>query len=175
VGLGYAVGGETAFELQYSHGESDTLHSGDGTTVTVALALTPYWIGDSVGLGAGASAGFKYGWLDSHGYSASISRTSVATWFQLAFRPTDVWFGELGLGAQKDFDIAVSASAGGQSASAGLKSAWGFLSEFGLYRLLSRHFGCGFVFRFVKIDYSAEGQVVAADSFGAEFTLNTLF
>jgi hypothetical protein len=175
VGLGEAVGGETAFEVQYSNGDSNVLHNGDGITVTLALALVPYWIGDSLGLGLGASTGFKYGWLDADGSSASISHTSIATWFQLVFRPTNLWFGTFALGAQKDFDISVNTNADGQSKSFSLKSDWGFMSELGLYRLLSRHFGCGFVLRFVKIDYTVNDQVAAADSFGGEFTLNFPF
>ncbi len=126
-------------------------------------------------LGIGTSGGFKYGSLDTEIYSATISRRTFAGWFQLLFKATEMWQVYLALGTQKDSDISADESAGSQSASVSLTSHWGVMSEAGLYGLLTRHFGCGFLLRFVKIDYAAGSHTVSADSFGGEFTINFLF
>jgi hypothetical protein len=174
LGIGEAIGGEEVSQVKYTNGDSKTLNTGDGVTGTLGLTLIPLWI-DDVGLGVGTSAGFKYGSLDTDIYSAHISRTTFAGWFQLVFKATEMWQVYLALGTQKDLAISADESAGSQSASVSLTSHWGVLSETGLYALLTRHFGCGFFLRFVKIDYAVGGHTVSADSFGGEFTINFLF
>jgi hypothetical protein len=175
LGVGEAIGGEEVSQVRYTNGGSKTLNTGDGVTGTLGLTLIPLWIDDSIGLGLGTSVGFKYGSLDSEIYSATISRRTFAGWFQLVFKATDMWQVYLALGTQKDSDISADESAGSESASVSLTSHWGVLSEAGLYGILTRHFGCGFLLRFVKIDYVAGRQNVSADSFGGEFTINFLF
>jgi hypothetical protein len=59
--LGLAFGGDELVTAELSNGQTDTLHAGDGLLVAVVGDLTPFWVGDSFGLGLGVSVGWKYG------------------------------------------------------------------------------------------------------------------
>jgi hypothetical protein len=58
--LGLAFGGEKFATLTYDDGTENSVRGGEGVILSGGLTFTPLWIGDSVGLGLGVDAGWKY-------------------------------------------------------------------------------------------------------------------
>lgn len=58
--LGLAFGGEKFATLTYDDGSENSVRGGEGVILSGGLTFTPLWLGDSVGLGLGLDAGWKY-------------------------------------------------------------------------------------------------------------------
>ena len=58
--LGLAFGGEKLATLTYDDGTQNSIRGGEGLIFSGGLTFTPLWIGDSLGLGLGIDAGWKY-------------------------------------------------------------------------------------------------------------------
>lgn len=142
--------------------------------------VTPLWIGDTIGLGVGGAIGLKYSSLaiaDSYNgdRSISVSRTPVEAWLQLVFPLADKWLGRFAAGVHDDLKISHTQTTASTSADVPTRSHVGFVSEFGLYRQLASHFGCGLNLRFVKVGYIVNNVEVDASNFGGEFTMHVFF
>jgi hypothetical protein len=178
VAVGDAMGGETMVSVDY-RGNEETLLAGDGLTAMLSLSVTPFWIGDTIGFGLGGSVGWKYGSLSVADYSLSVSRTPVEAWLQIVFPLADKWLGTFAVGAHDDLDILTTESEGSTNTTIPTRSHIGFVSEFGLYRELTSHFGCGLNLRFVKVGYTlgytGSSTEVDASNFGGEFTMHVFF
>jgi hypothetical protein len=139
---------------------------GSGMSVSLGAQWTPWWIEDMMGIGVGASFGYKGNSLHtSEGNVARSRYPLVATVHGLA-RITDGWFLLLRGGIQSDIHVSADVPVSGQ-----INSPLGFLGEGGVYWPFSRHLAGSMAFRYTSLRYSSDRDGFSANSLGPLCTL----
>lgn len=158
VELGVGGGGDDLVKVSLSDGTSQTLSAGDGISISLGLMATPLWIGDSVGLGFSATAGYK-GWsVGGSNGDIGIGRFPLVLAAHVLPRLTPRWllFGRGGLDKEVDASISGSGFASGAMVSLTAKPGW--FVEGGVYKIMDTQEQRGawsLTFRYTKITYTA--------------------
>ena len=118
LGFGAASGGAQVGEIG----------GGDGWSLNVGAMLTPLWVDDRAGFGAGIELGLKRGTPDHYTITdVSLRRYPVDATFHAAIRIAGRWFVMLAGGLTKDFGVSLTNYAGA------LSSELGFLGRLAIY------------------------------------------
>jgi hypothetical protein len=132
---------------------------------------TPLWIGDGVGFGVGASAGWKYDFIDASNATVSFSRYPVDASLHTLLRMDDRWLFLVKGGIQKELDIGISGNGDAGQLNGSLTGGLGGFGEAGFYRIFRAggHLATAFTFRYTAIHDSVAGMSIPASNFGFVF------
>jgi hypothetical protein len=171
--LGAFFGGEDLVTAQLADGSSMTLSAGQGVAFSIGGMWTPLWIGDRVGFGVGASAGWKYDFINASNASVSFSRYPVGASLHTLLRMDDRWLFLVKGGIQKELDIGISGSGDAGQLNGSLNGGLGGFGEAGFYYIFRAggHVATAFTFRYTAIHDSAAGMSIPASNFGFLFYL----
>jgi len=165
--LGLAFGGDELVRAELSNGETQTLHAGDGVLVAVVGDFTPFWIGDAVGFGLGASVAWKYADVSASNGSASLSRLPLSAFVQILPSIDGLWFLLLRGGLTEDGGATLSGSGVAFIPDVKFDSKLGGFADLGAYRAsASSHVGVLFLARYTHEKFGLAGDSVDASSIG---------
>jgi hypothetical protein len=167
--LGVAFGGDELGTVELNNGERQTLSAGDGLFVAIVGNLTPIWLADSIGLGFGASIGWKYGDVGASNGSFSFSRFPISGFVQVIPRLDERWFLLLRGGVTQDLDPTFSGSGLAAIPDVSFDSRLGGFGDFGAYRAFASGSGLLFLLRYTNLKLELQGQTVDASSVGGAF------
>ena len=166
--LGIGGGGSDLVEVMLSDGSTQTLSAGDGVSFAIGVMCTPLWVGDSVGVGLTATAGYKYWSVGASNGDISIGRAPLTLALHVLPRLSPRWF-LLGRGGlQKEVDVHISSSGAAAGIDASPEASLGGFGEAGFYRLsdtATQDWGWSLTFRYTKLTYVENGVSADGQSF----------
>jgi hypothetical protein len=121
------------------------IRAGQGVVLSALGSVTPLWLQDRLGLGAGLSFGWKY--------SSAGDSVPVAAFGQALLRLHGRWFSPLRAGPMK-------------LVSTDRPSDWGFFADWGVCRWFEDRFALALLLRYTHLDLNRQGATIDADSFG---------
>jgi hypothetical protein len=128
---GFGFGGTDFVKASSSNGDEQTLSAGQGFILGMGGMVTPLWLGEHAGFGAGLDVAWKYDNIDASNGSASISRFPIAlTAHFLTNGDGGNHYLMLKGGVIRDFGVNYSASGFGQ-VDTSVRGTWGPLGELG--------------------------------------------
>lgn len=167
--MGFAIGGDELANATLSNGDMQQLKAGDGLVIALVGDVTPFWGGDGVGLGFGASLGLKYDSIGASNGSVSLSRFPLSIFVQLLPRLDDRWFFQLRGGLTKALGTTMSGSGVAAFDDVSFDSQLGGFGELGLYRAFLRGSGMLFAARYTHEKLRLQEQSIDASSIGLSF------
>jgi hypothetical protein len=167
--LGLAFGGDELATVELNNGEQQTLGAGDGLFVAIVGNLTPIWVADAIGLGLGASVGWKYGDVGASNGSFSLSRFPVSAFLQVIPRLNERWFLLARGGVTQDLGATFSGSGVAATPDVTFDSRVGGFGDLGAYRAFASGSGLLFVLRYTNEKLGLQDQTVDASSVGFAF------
>ena len=126
--------------------------AGQGAVLSGLGSVTPLWIQDSVGVGAGLAFGWKY--------SSAGDRVPIAAFGQALLHLQGRWFSPLRAGPMR-------------LVSTDTPSDWGFFVDWGICRWFEDRLALALLLRYTHLDVNRQGVTINADSFG--FALGAAF
>jgi hypothetical protein len=171
LGLEGAFGGDNLLTVGFSNGGSDSLSAGEGLQVSMGGTVTPLWIGDVLGLGAGVSIGWKGDWVTAQNGDITLSRYPLVFWLQALVPISERWYIVVSGGGHKEFDTHLSGSGVASGIDARFDSPLGWMGEIGFYYASTVNWGTGFGVRYTALHYLYDGKTIGASSVGVGFTL----
>ena len=153
-------------------GDSSVHHAGEGLSLSFAALWTPLWFGDALGIGIGASIGYKDDQPDSSlGDLPTLSSFPVTGEAHAFVRLDDRHLLFFRAGVEKDLDVTIS----GGGFDSGFRSDVGGFGEASLlYVSLPKapHFGMALGLRYTAVRYVSEGGgPVDAGSVGLRYAV----
>ena len=156
--LGGGWGGEELARATLTNGEMQTMHAGDGGTMSLAGSWTPLWIGYVIGFGVSGDIGFKVteiggsnGALKLLRYPASLSLQALVPLGQR------VYFVVRG-GVVKELGVSVNGTGVVSSAHGSLVAPAGPHGELGFLIESLSQLAVGFKVRYTSIHYEAGAE-----------------
>jgi hypothetical protein len=150
-----ASGGDTLFATTLGDG----LDAGDGTTVAIAWAATPFW-NERLGFGGGLELGWKRAQLNASNGSARFIRYPLVLSVHALNRLSRRWFMYASAGVEKHFAAHTETSDVSGTSRLDFGSNLGAMSEFGLKYWVRRHFSIELGMRFSFLSYVFQGASV---------------
>ena len=153
-------------------GESSVHHAGEGLSLSVAAFWTPLWFGDALGIGLGASIGYKNDQPDPDlGDQPTLSSFPVTGEAHAFVRLEDRLLLFLRAGVEKDLDVTIT----GGGFDTGFRSDVGGFGEASLLFVSppeALHYGIALGLRYTALTYVSDGgEQVDAGSVGVRFAV----
>jgi hypothetical protein len=167
--MGIAFGGDRLASVTLSDGQTDTLSAGDGLLFALVGDVTPLWFGDAVGVGFGASIGWKYADVGASNGSISLSRFPASAFIQLLPTISNRWFFQLRGGVTKTLGATLSGDGIASFSDVSFDSRPGAFAEVGVYRAFSGSAGMLFATRYTNEMFTVQGEQIDASSVGVSF------
>jgi hypothetical protein len=156
--FGFAGGGDTLASAQLSDGSSRSVSGGGGGAVAADLKLTPFWLADTVGFGAGGEIGWKGQEISADNGSVSLDRFPLVVTAHVILRATDYAYFMLSGGVEKDLAISFTGSGvGALNGDVTFKSSIGGAGALAFYYALTPHFTLDAAVRFARLHYDVAG------------------
>jgi hypothetical protein len=138
--------------------------------------VTPLWIGEYAGFGAGGFAGVKYDWLDASTGSVSIARFPLGVAAHVLLHIDGGEWLVLRGGLQKEFGVSVSGD-NNLAGNGGLQGSLGGFGEGGFYGVFRggvlSHLAVSVTFRYSVSHDTVAGARFDANSAGFIFAFTT--
>jgi hypothetical protein len=136
-GVGFFGGGDSLYRVKLDTGQDRVLNAGRGVLVTVGALWTPLWAPlweeDQLGLGLGASVGWKYDAISASNGEVSLTRFPLTATAHALIRLNKKWFTLVSGGLTKELGGKLSGSGFAAKDSASFTGTLGPLCEGGLY------------------------------------------
>ena len=162
--MGAGFGGEDFVKASGDEG----LSSGQGFLVGVGGMVTPFWIGEVVGFGAGVDLALKYAGLRAQNGSASITRFPLALTVHLLTnfngRSHNYLFARAGV--SRDLGVHYQADIDGQGLDVDADGTWGGTFSAGYYRTLKNEMAIDVMLFATLGDHVVNDHHIDANSFG---------
>ncbi|HEY7371587.1 MAG TPA: hypothetical protein VIF57_05360 [Polyangia bacterium] len=169
--LGYAGGGRDLVTATFANGEESTLSSGDGLILALGADFTPIWIGDVLGLGAGATFGLKYAEVGASNGRVSLLRFPLAATMNVFVGVSRRWLLLFRAGVVEDTNARLTGNGVANLPDIPLSSSLGFIGEAGVAFARGDHLGMSLTMRITAIDYSYGGETIPAANIGVVMSL----
>jgi hypothetical protein len=153
VRFGFAAGGETLARAQ-GGGSDLTLTAGGGATFAADLRLTPLWLGDAFGFGAGAEIGWKGQNVSASNGSISLNRYPLIVTAHAIARVGSYSYFLLAGGIEKDLAIDLSGSGAGAVDGVHVDSSVGGVGSLAFVYALTPHLAFDGTVRFAVLHYT---------------------
>lgn len=106
----WAGGGDEVASARLSDGSTEGIDAGTGFLMSVNGMVTPVWLRDVVGFGAGGELGFKVWDITASNGQITLKRYPAMATLHTALRLDDDWFVFLAGGVEKDLGVELSGS-----------------------------------------------------------------
>jgi len=170
VALGGDLGGDNLVSASMSNGDNQSIDAGSGVYGTIGASLTPLWLGDVVGFGAGSRIGIKYDSIDAKNGSVLLTRYPFSLWIHSYLRISERWYFNIAGGAHKELSPGLSGDGVAAGVQANFQSPWGWMGELGLVFAETWHTAMGLSLRYTKMGYIIAGQTFDASNIGFGLT-----
>lgn len=160
VELGAGGGGDDLVTVTLSDGSRQTLSAGDGVAVSVGLMVTPLWLGDRLGAGVTATAGYKGMSVGGSNGGIGLGRFPVTAAIHVLPRFAQRWFFLIRGGIDQETNVSLSGSGIASGVEHGLRATLGAFGEAGVYNILDtpeQRGASSLTLRYTKLTYTAEG------------------
>jgi hypothetical protein len=171
---GLSFGGATLASGELTDGSDRTLRAGTGVILSLGGKLTPVWIGDCIGFGAGVDFGWKYGSMTASDGAITLTRFPLVGTIHGLLRVSSDWFIFVAGGLVYEVDVSVSSSGVLAGTNAKADNALGELAEAGL-RYVEDEFGVDIKLRYTSLEYRFESGTFSANNGGFYLGLVYLF
>lgn len=158
VTAGLAFGGDTVFQATYADGSTSSMQAGDGLSLLGGLTFTPIWIGDRLGLGLGAEAGYKYRANRADNGTAELTRFPLLVTARGLFALGANWHLLAALGAQADLGTQIAGDGIAANLDVKAKDSLGFVMEGGVLLGAPQSFGAEITGRYTMQSYQNAAQ-----------------
>jgi hypothetical protein len=172
LGLGTASGGGGLPVGTRPSGGTETLQAGGALFLSIGTSLTPVWIADTLGIGAGASIGLKYSAMNATNGGVDFVRWPTDLWLQTLLRFSNKAFLTLAAGPHKELGANLSGSGVAAGLQSRFDSPWGWMADAGFYYAATWHTSCAFSLRYTKAHYVVGAGSVDASSVGMGVTFH---
>ena len=166
--FGLGGGGEDLVSVTLTDGSTQTLSAGDGVSFALGVMCTPLWIGNDLGVGLSATAGYKYWSVGASNGDISIGRAPLALALHVLPRVSPRWFLFGRGGLQKEVDVHISSSGAAAGIDASPEAKLGGFGEAGFYLISdnsAQNFAWSVTFRYTKLSYVENGVSADGQSF----------
>jgi len=162
-----ALGGDKLATVTFDNGNTEDLTAGQGLSLYIEGAVTPLWIGDSIGFGVGGQLGLKFDSVDAKNASISFWRFPALLYLQTLIPGSSRAAFLLRGGIETDLDPHISGDGLASGGDLQFSSGLGKLAELGLwYRLQSSHTAISLTLRLTSIHYAFQGADIDGSNVG---------